>query len=198
MSEDMVKSIVLALIIISVMMMIVLRSVKIGIFSMLPNLAPLIFYYALFGLFDIWLDNASAVMGCVVVGLAVDDTIHFVTRYHLEFNRLGNYKKALDASMKEVGRAITLTTICLASGLSLTSFGDLLFMRNLGFIIPAAFIIALIADYFIAPSVILLFKPFGKEFIPEEMTEAEASDKKHEFATEQMIGISIDSFQKVK
>ncbi|MDY6933960.1 MAG: MMPL family transporter [Spirochaetota bacterium] len=164
MQETLILSIMLALAIISIMMIFVFRSLKIGLISMLPNIFPIIITLGIMGLFDISLDFSRTLLGCIGIGLAVDDTIHLISRYRLEFDRLGNYRKALDAAIIGVGHAITRTTIILIIGFGACLFSNFEALVSFGMITAICVFTALIADYFIAPALILVFKPFGKEF----------------------------------
>ena len=134
---------------------------------MIPNLFPVLFALGYMGLSGIWLSHVTSMIGCITIGLAVDDTIHFISRYRIEFDRLGNYEKALEATMAGVGRALTITTIILVAG-----FGSCMTIRMemyyyFGLISSICFVVALMADFFIASALILYFQPFGKEFSPK-------------------------------
>ncbi len=171
MAEIMSRSILLAITIISFMMILVFRSFTIGLISMIPNIFPVLFGLGFMGLSGIYLSHMTSMAGCIVIGLAVDDTIHFISRYRMEFASLGNYKKALDASIRGVGRALAITTIILVIGFGACMVSDLDAPFYMGLICITCFIAALLADFFIAPALILVFKPFGKEFVPPEDTE---------------------------
>jgi hydrophobe/amphiphile efflux-3 (HAE3) family protein len=164
MNETMMRSIALALIIISILMIFVFRSVKVGLVSLLPNVFPVIATMAIMGLVGIPLDFSKTVLACVAIGIAVDDTIHLFSRYRREFEALGDYERALVASMRGVGHAITRTTIILAIPLFACVSSNFATMSNFGMLMSVCIIIALLADYFIAPSLILAFRPFGREF----------------------------------
>ncbi len=171
----MVKSLSLALVLISIMMIFVFRSIKTGLLSMIPNMFPVLFALGFMGLNDIWLSHITSIIGCVVIGLAVDDTIHFISRYRLEFDRLGDYKKALAASMVGVGRALSITTIILVIGFGVFIFSRMTTYYYAGMLTSLCFIVALSADFFLAPALILIFKPFGKEFTPLQNKDEESS-----------------------
>ncbi len=164
MTEFMSKSILLAIVVISIMMIFVFRSIKIGLISMVPNIFPIIFGLGFMGVSGIHLSQFTSISGCIIIGLAVDDTIHFISRYRMEFYRLGNYRKALEATMAGVGRALTITTVILLMGFGSCMTSELAAMSDMALLCSVCFIFALLADFFIAPSLIFLFKPFGKEF----------------------------------
>ncbi len=165
-ASTLANSLMLALILICLMMILVFRSLKIGVLSMIPNMFPVVFALGFMGLSGIWLSHVTSMIGCIAIGLAVDDTIHFISRYRMEFDRLGNYEKALEATMLGVGRALTMTTIILIAGFgsAMVSRADMYYY--FGLISSICFAAALLADFFIAPALILRFQPFGKEFSP--------------------------------
>jgi len=161
--ETQISSLTIALIVISLLMVVVFRSLKVGLISMLPNIFPIIITLGIMGWTGIWLDYVRTLISCIAIGLAVDDTIHFMARYQLEFNHLKNYEKALFATMRDVGRAITITTIVLVVGFSVSMTSQLNDSFYFGLLSSICIILALLADYFLCPALILMFKPFGKE-----------------------------------
>lgn len=177
-SEIMTESLLFALAIISIMMIFVFRSVRVGLISMVPNIFPIIAVLGFMGMADIWFSHLTSIIGCMVIGIIVDDTIHFISRYRMEFDRLGDYRSALSAAMTSVGRALTITTVVLVVGFGVTMLSRMKTFYFAGLLSSVCFISALIADFFIAPALILLFKPFGKEFDPSggnEVSENEIS-----------------------
>ncbi len=158
------KSIMLALVIISIMMIFVFRSFKIGLISMVPNMFPVLFGLGFMGLYGINVTHMTSSIGCIVIGLVVDDTIHFMSRYRMEFASIGNYRKALEATMIGVGRALTITTIILVIGFGIMLISRMKCLFDMGLLASTCFSVALLADFFIAPALILVFKPFGQEF----------------------------------
>ena len=103
------------------------------------------------------------IMAPVIIGVAVDDTIHFFTRYRREFNRTGTYERALKATLSTVGRPIMFTTMTLVAGFSVFGFSDVYTTVHFGLLAAFAFLWALLADFFLAPAMMLLFKPLGAE-----------------------------------
>ena len=144
-------------------MIFVFRSLKLGFLSMIPNLVPLVLTVGMMGILGIWLNELTSFLGCIAIGIAVDDTIHFISRYRMEFKAIGKYEKALETTMLGVGRALTITTIILCIGFCVNMISRMDSFFYLGLIVSTCLFIALIADFFLMPSLILFFKPFGKE-----------------------------------
>ncbi len=175
-AQTLVQSLMLAIAIISLMMIIVFRSFKIGLLSMFPNIFPIIITLGFMGVTGIWLDHQTVLFGCIIIGIVVDDTIHFISRFKMEFDRLGNYNMALEASLTSVGRALSITTIILMLGFSVCMLSRMDLYFYFGLICSACFPFALYADFFLAPALILRFKPFGEEFeVPQENDNIEES-----------------------
>ncbi len=162
-ADTQISSILMALGVISLIMLVIFGSLKVGLISMLPNIFPIIVTLGFMGIAGIWLDYVRTLISCIAIGLAVDDTVHFISRYQIEFNRLGNYEKALSSTTKNVGGAVTMTSIVLVVGFGVSMTSVLNDSFYFGLLSTVCIIIAMIADYFITPSLILLLKPFGKE-----------------------------------
>ncbi len=152
-----------ALFAIAVVMMVVLRSIRLGLLSMIPNIFPVFLTMGFLGLVGYYLDVITISFAAVIIGVAVDDTIHFFTRFRQEFLRLGIYSDALRATYLSVGRPLTQTTVVLVIGNLVLLASSILGFYKLGILFSVAFIAALLSDLFFAPALILLVKPLGKE-----------------------------------
>ncbi len=158
-----VRSLLVALVAITILMMIVFGSVRTGLIGMIPNIAPTIFAGGLMGYFGTPLEMMTMTIGPMILGLAVDDTIHFINHCKLEFFRRGNYREAIQETFRTVGKALFMTTLILVLGFVayLTSV-DLMYFR-FGIYAIVAILAALFADFFVTPVLIMWTKPFGKE-----------------------------------
>ena len=154
---------ILAFSVITCMMIIVLRSFKLGLISMIPNVFPVLIALGLMGFLDVYMSMPLMIMAPVIIGVAVDDTIHFFMRYRREFNRTGTYEEALKATLLTVGRPIMFTTMTLVAGFSVFGLSDIYTTVHFGLLAAFAFLWALLADFFLAPAMMLLFKPLGAE-----------------------------------
>jgi len=157
------NSFIAALSVITLVMIIVLRSFKLGLISMIPNVLPVFATMGFLGLIGLYLDIITISFAAVIIGVAVDDTIHFFTRFKTEFSRSGTYEKALKNTLVSVGRPLTFTTMVLVLGNGVFMFSCLLGFFKLGLLFGFAFLWALTADFFFAPALILALKPLGPE-----------------------------------
>ncbi len=157
------NSFMIAIGIIAVLLMLVFGSIKTGLIGLIPNIAPAITVGGIMGFMDIPLDSMTVTIIPMILGLAVDDTIHFFTHGRLEFERTGNYHKSIIKTFGTVGVALVLTTLILSANfLTYTTSVANMFI-NLGILAAAGMIAALLADFFITPVLFRQFNIFGKE-----------------------------------
>ena len=141
----------------------ILRSIKIGFFSMIPNLSAVFLTVGVMGWIDMPLDYVRLLIATVAIGISVDDTIHHVTRYIREFRMSGDYEKALYASMNDVGRALFITSTVLVCGFLVFLLSAMDSQASFGVLLAITITVALIADFLLMPSLVMTFKPFGPE-----------------------------------
>jgi predicted RND superfamily exporter protein len=158
-----VEAFVIAFVVIAGMMVGVFRSWKVGLISMVPNLSPVFLTLGVIGFLGLDLDYSKIAIAGVSMGIAVDDTIHLVTRFRHEFRRCGRYREALLASMKDVGRALVITSVALVVGFLVSTRSELYSNEVQGLLLAGTIVIALIADFLLMPALILTFRPFGPE-----------------------------------
>ena len=162
-SKGQIVSFLLAFVLIALMMVVVLKSFYLGILSMIPNLLPVFLTLACMGFLGVNLDFVTLLIGCVAIGIAVDDTIHFLLRFKEEFEMTKNYKKAIEATLVTTGRALLFTTIILVSGFLMFGFSDMVSISRFGILVALTLTIALVADFIFVPALLFLLKPLGKE-----------------------------------
>ena len=156
------SSFAFAIAVISVIMIITLGSFQGGIMAMIPNMIPALLGFGLMGLLGIALDTDTLLIAPLIIGIAVDDTIHFMTHYRVELIRTGSISESLVSTIRDVGQAVMFTTMVLGLGFALLSFSDYLGMAKMGFFGSAAIFVALLCDLFLIPAMIIIFKPtFG-------------------------------------
>ncbi len=153
----------LAFVAIAAMMCLLFRSLRTGLLSMVPNLAPVILTLGGMGWTGVPLDYVRLLIAPVAIGIAVDDTIHHVTRMRHEFHRSGSYEQAILASMTDVGRALFLTSAVLVAGFLVFVLSEMDSQVSFGLLLASTIILALIADFFVMPALVLTFEPFGPE-----------------------------------
>lgn len=170
------NSFALALLIVSLIMMISLGSIKGGAMGMVPNAIPAFLAFGLMGLFGIPLDTDTLLIAPIILGIAVDDTIHFMTHYRIELSKTGSIGMALDSAIRDVGQAVMFTTMVLGLGFAVLSFSNHLGIAKVGFFGSMAIFVALLCDLFLIPAMIIIFKPkFGVKDVDTQTNFQEAT-----------------------
>ena len=158
-----ITSFFIAIGIITILLMIVFGSVKTGLIGLIPNVVPAITVGGIMGWFNIPLDMMTVTIIPMILGLAVDDTIHFFNHGKLEFERYGNYKTSVRKTFGNVGMALVLTTIILSANFLTYTISSANIYIHMGLLATIGLLSALAADLFITPLLMKQFKIFGKE-----------------------------------
>jgi len=161
-TQGLVQSVLTALIVISIMMMIVFKNFKLGLIAMIPNITPVIITGGLMGFMGEPLEFVTMTIAPMVMGLAVDDTIHFINHVKLDYARTGSYDRSIKNSFIKVGRALILANIILCATFSAFMTSSVHSMVNMGIYMVIAMLSALIADFTVTPFIIKLSRPFSK------------------------------------
>ncbi len=120
-----VESLSIAALFIYIMLAILFASVRMGFFGLMPNILPILLFFGLLGLTGVPLNATTGLVACVVLGIAVDDTIHFMTRFNIEAREGANEKEGALAALRSVARPVTITTAGLVLGFLVFTLGDL-------------------------------------------------------------------------
>jgi predicted RND superfamily exporter protein len=162
--KSMAKSYAIALVVITVLMVILIGRIRIGLLSMVPNLAPILLMLGVIGGFSIPMDLFTMMVASIAIGLAVDDTIHFMHNFRRYYDRSGDPKEAVYETLHTAGRAMLVTTIVLSIGFFIFAFATMHNVINFGLLTGFTIIMALVADYLIAPALMVTVnkpKPTG-------------------------------------
>ncbi|MEE8057185.1 MAG: MMPL family transporter [Pseudomonadales bacterium] len=168
-----IKSFSFALMIITILMMVTLGSVQAGLISMLPNLLPAFFTFGLMGLIGVPLDTDTLVIAPLIIGIAVDDTIHFIAHYRDAWFQHGDVDKAIKSTIREVGQAVSFTTLILGVGFSVLAFSNYLGLAKTGIFGSMAIFVALSSDLLLLPALFKWLRPdLGRRRYLHKQTEA--------------------------
>ncbi len=142
------------LLVIVLLMLWLLRSVKAAMLAMIPNILPVVLTLGVMGAMGITLNFATVMITSIAIGIAVDDTIHFLVRYRRELRDNNDIKQAIANTLKHSGRAMTFTTAAMAAGCCLFMLSDFAPSRDFGFLMAFTMITALLSDLFLLPYLI--------------------------------------------
>ena len=115
------------------------------------------------GHLNVPLDFVTVTTMPMILGLAVDDTIHFITHANLEYNRLHDYQKAIQQTLRITGRALFMTSFILVAAFAVYLTANMRATVHFGIFIMLGISSALIADYLVTPICLKWLKPFGKD-----------------------------------
>lgn len=154
--EGQKNGLALAVLLITLMMMTGLRSWKVGLWSMIPNLLPLLVLGGYLGIF--WGDVDSDLLGLamIAIGIGVDDTVHFLMRFRIEVRRAPDTAEAIRRTFHFSGRGIVITTVILVAGFAPFALSDYLSLAVMGTLLPMTLIVALLADILLVPALVKL------------------------------------------
>ena len=172
----MLKSTTVALILISLCLMLALRSFKFGALSLVPNLVPAAMAFGVWGMTVGEINMALSMVMGMTLGIIVDDTVHFLTKY-LRARREKNLSPddAIRYTFASVGKALFVTSIILVAGFSILSFSAFQMNAGMGKLTALTIIFALVADFLFLPA--LLMKVDGKGSTKTAKSEITSDDK---------------------
>ncbi|WYD80920.1 MAG: MMPL family transporter [Candidatus Electrothrix gigas] len=154
--RSMAKSYIIALVVITALMILLIGKLRTGLLSMVPNLFPIFLTLGIMGWFQVPLDLFTMLVGSISIGLAVDDTIHFMHNFRRYFEQSNDAKQAVMETLHSTGRAMLITTCVLSLGFFVFMFASMNNLVNFGWLTGFTILTALLADYFIAPALLVL------------------------------------------
>ena len=152
-----------SLVAIAILMMLVFGSVKMGLIGLIPNIFPVLVIGAIMGYLDISLDIITMAIMPMILGIAVDDTIHFTNHAKYLFEKEKSYDRAIFGTFYSIGKTLAMTTIILSATFLVYLTCNIAAILRLGVLAAVGLMSALAADYLMTPVLIYISKPFGKE-----------------------------------
>ena len=155
-----IKTLGLMLILLGILFFLLFRSLKIMIIAMIVNIIPISIIFGVMGFFDIPLDMMSITIASIAIGIAVDDTIHYLHRYKKEYKKDHNYVEAMKRSHQSVGYAMYYTSITIMIGFLVLVLSEFTPTIYFGLLTVLAMFSALMTDLLLLPALLLIFKPY--------------------------------------
>jgi predicted RND superfamily exporter protein len=146
-----------AFFIITFFMIMTVGDVKLGLVAMIPNLYPIVAGLGLMGLMGIPLNTYNLIGGSIVIGVAVDDTIHFFHNFRSYYEKTGDVETAVVETLRSAGRALITTTLILVSCFWLRLFSSMKVISDFGLIVGFSLLVAFLADVMLAPALLSYF-----------------------------------------
>ncbi|HEB88801.1 MAG TPA: hypothetical protein ENI85_04450 [Deltaproteobacteria bacterium] len=156
MIRSMMRSYAFALLAITPLMMLILGSLRRGFVAMIPNLMPVVAVLGVMGWLGKPLDSVTMMVGAMVIGIAVDDTIHFMHKFHRYFEESGDLEMAVRETLRTTGSALLFTSLVLMAGFSIFGLSEMSNIRAFGLLSAFAALVAFLADLLVAPALLAL------------------------------------------
>lgn len=165
----------LALILISILLGIALKSWKYGAVSLLPNLVPAAIAFGVWGLYEGQVGLGLSVVMGMTLGIVVDDTVHFLSKYlHAKNEKNASTKQAVHYAFGNVGRALWITTFVLVAGFTVLAQSSFKMNADMGFLTAMTIFIALVVDFFFLPPLLMAI---DKKLSKKTQEQTQADDK---------------------
>ncbi len=155
--ESQIKSLGFVIVLIFIMFLILFQSIKLSILAIIPNIFASSFILGIIGFLSIPLDIMTITIAAITIGIAVDNTIHYLYRFK-EFNKNNNMIDAINLTNRSAGLAVFTTSVTIALGFSILSLSSFIPTVIFGIFTSMAMIFAMIGVLILLPSLIILFK----------------------------------------
>jgi hypothetical protein len=143
-----------------IMFLVLFRNIKLSLIGVVPNFIAAFFILGIIGLVEIPLDMMTITIAAITIGIAVDNSIHYIYRFKEEFLKIKNYKKTLKLCHSTVGIAILNTSITIVFGFSILVLSNFIPTIYFGIFTGIAMLLAMISVLTLLPALLLTFKPF--------------------------------------
>ncbi len=157
--SDLLRSFTGAFVVITLLMALMLRDLKLGLLAMVPNLFPILLMLGGLGWAGVPLDLNNLLIASIALGIAVDDTIHFLHHFWSLYVPTGDREAALDGARVSAGRAMVSTSALLGAGFVVYLLASTEAVRRFGVVIALTLLAALVVDLVLCPAILRLAYP---------------------------------------
>ena len=144
------------------MFFILFRNIILSLIGVVPNFLAAFFILGIIGLMKIPLDMMTITIAAITIGIAVDNSIHYIYRFKEEYNKIKDYKKTIDRCHNTVGIAILNTSLTIVFGFSILVLSNFIPTIYFGIFTGIAMLFAMISVLILLPKLLLIYKPFGE------------------------------------
>jgi predicted RND superfamily exporter protein len=154
--SSMMNGTAVALILISFLLIFALRSFKVGLISLIPNIMPAVLAYGIWGMINGQIDTAVSVVVCLSLGIVVDDTVHFLSKYlRAKREQRLSTEGAIRYAFNTVGNALVVTSAVLVGGFLVMQFSHFHPSNNMGTLLAVTILVALLVDFLFLPPLLM-------------------------------------------
>ncbi len=183
--ESMVSGEIMALAIISLILIVLLRSLTLGLLSLIPNIVPAVMVFGIWGYLVGQIGMASSVVVAMTLGILVDDTVHFLTKYQYARQDKGlPPETALHYAFSHAGNALWITSLILILGFAIFAFSSFKINQEMGILTTMIFALGLFADFVLLPPILMFVESFRN---PVDSTQDQWGQKEKESKASSLI-----------
>ena len=161
--ESQILTLGVVVLVLMVMFLILFRSLKLALIALAPNLLAISVVLGVMGWLQIPLDMMTITIAAISIGIAVDNTIHYIYRFRHEFQAESGYIKTVHLCHSSIGLALYYTSLTIISGFLILTLSNFIPSIYFGLLTALAMLVALLAALTLLPQLIVTFKPFGPE-----------------------------------
>ena len=155
-----IKTLGLVVLVLFCMFLILFKSIKISLIALVPNILSIGSVLGLMGILNIPLDMMTITIAAISMGIAVDNTIHYIFRHRNEFLQNKKYDMAMNSTHNSIGYALYYTTLTIIVGFSILVFSNFIPSIYFGLLTSLAMLVALLASLTLVPRLLSSFKPY--------------------------------------
>lgn len=178
--HEQTRSFAFAFISILLVIILIFRSIPLGLLAAIPNLFPILAVYGFMGYIGIELSTATAMIASIVLGLVVDASIQFLYRFRKEFQSRSHYLQSLHHTYRNIGQSMVLSTLILCIGFASSVFASFRITVHFGVLTSLTIFLALLCSLLVLPVFLLWLKPFGPQRLFKRRVEMHDSLHAHE------------------
>ena len=156
--DSQIKTIGIVVLILFLMFLVLFKNLKIALIAITANTVPVSVIFGVMGWFDIPLDMMTITIAAISIGIAVDNTIHYIHRYRLEYQKTNDYIESVRNAHKSIGRAMFYTSTVIMIGFSILVLSNFIPTIFFGILTMLAMFMAIAADLLLLPVLLVLFK----------------------------------------
>ncbi|MFG6132596.1 efflux RND transporter permease subunit [Vibrio parahaemolyticus] len=166
---SMLSTLPITLVLISALLIFALRSVRLGLISLMPNIAPAVIGFGLWALISGEINLGLSVVVTLTLGIVVDDAVHFLSKYQRARREGQTAEQAVRYAFHTVGRALWITTVVLVAGFSVLAMSSFRLNADMGQLSAIVIFIALVVDFLFLPTLLMLFDK--KAYLQESLSD---------------------------
>ena len=165
--KSQIQSVVLAIVVVLILLMLQLRSLIVGLLAMTPIVLTILVNFGVMSAFGLPLDNATMMIASIAIGIGIDYTIHFISRFKAELPIQDSELEALERTLETTGKAILINTVAVMLGFAVLFFSEMLPIKRFGYLTALTMLVSAAGAITLFPAAVIGIKPAVLNFSPK-------------------------------